>query len=111
MTTPSEHRGTRRSPKPTSELERVRRDIVRLLRDLRGAFDELLVQSEIGEMNVRDALAARVEQIDQAWFNLKRCTHDRVEEERTRVATFENAADEAAAEAAHERGQTSAATG
>ncbi|HLN15925.1 MAG TPA: hypothetical protein VK277_04130 [Acidimicrobiales bacterium] len=111
MTTPSEHRGTRRSPTPTSELEHVRRDIIRLLRDLRGAFDELLVQSEIGEMNVRDALAARVEQIDQAWFNLKRCTREQVEEERTKVATFEQAAEEAAAEAADEHGHDSAAAG
>jgi hypothetical protein len=54
-----------------SEFDRIRDDAVSLVRDLRGAVDELLVQLDLGGKEAREAAQPIVEKIENEWLEIK----------------------------------------
>ena len=54
-----------------SEFDRIRDDAVGLVRDLRGAVDELLVKLDLGGKEARDAAQPLVDRIENEWLEIK----------------------------------------
>jgi hypothetical protein len=54
-----------------SEYDQIKKDAGALLRDLRGAIDELLVQVDLGSKEAREAAQPLVDRIENGWAELK----------------------------------------
>jgi hypothetical protein len=54
-----------------SEYDEIKKDVGTLLRDMRGAIDELLVQVDLGSKEAREAAQPLVERIENGWAELK----------------------------------------
>ena len=54
-----------------NEFDRIREDAEALLRDVRGAIDELIVQLDLGGKEARDAAKPLVDKIESGWLEVK----------------------------------------
>jgi len=53
------------------EFDRIKGDAEALLRDVRGAIDELIVQLDLGGKEARDAAQPLVDKIESGWLEVK----------------------------------------
>jgi hypothetical protein len=66
-----EVRPTGRGGEQMDEFDKIKQDTGTLLRDIRGAIDELLVKVDLGEKDARDLAGPLIEKIDSQWCELR----------------------------------------